>query len=224
LPDKIDWSPDGKFIATIDLTSKQEPPRIFLVSSETGEKRVLTSPPAQGDGDDQPAFSPDGQTVAFLRYTVNTSDIYLVPVMGGEPRRLTFDDKQSSCPVWTQDGREIVFTSDRGGTSSLWRIPVSGGTPERLAVGGDNVGRSSISRKGYRLAYVQTNPQSVNINRIEVPSIAGHNYSPATLIASTRTQFGPQYSPDGKSIAFGSDRSGSPEIWICNSEGRIRLS
>jgi eukaryotic-like serine/threonine-protein kinase len=220
VPFRIDWSSDGKFIATIDLTSKQEPPRIFLVSPETGEKRALTSPPAQGDGDDEPAFSPDSQTVAFLRYTVNTSDIYLVPVTGGEPKRLTFDDKKSSCPVWTPDGREIVFTSDRGGVSSLWRIPVSGGTPERLAVGGDNVGRSSISRKGHRLAYVQINPQSVNINRIEVPGTTGHKNSPTTLIASTRTQFCPQFSPDSKSIAFASDRSGSPEIWMCDSEGR----
>ena len=220
VPFRIDWSPDGKFIATIDLTSKEEPPRIFLVSPETGEKRALTSPPAQGDGDDEPAFSPDSQTVAFLRYTVNTSDIYLVSVTGGEPKRLTFDDKKSDYPVWTPDGREIVFTSDRGGVSSLWRIPVSGGTPERLAVGGDNVGRSSISRKGDRLAYVQISPQSVNINRIEVPSATGHDHSPTTLIASTRIQFCPQFSPDGKSIAFGSNRSGSPEIWMCDSEGR----
>jgi Tol biopolymer transport system component/predicted Ser/Thr protein kinase len=219
-PSKIDWSPDGKFIATTDLISKQEPPRIFLVSPETGEKRMLTSPPVLGDGDYEPAFSPDSQTVAFFRRTVNTSDIYLVPVMGGEPRRLTFDDKQSTCPVWTPDGREIVFTSDRGGTSSLWRIPVSGGTPERLPVGGDNVGRSSISRKGHRLAYVQTTPQSVNINRIEVPGTTGHNNSPKTLVASTRAQFSPQFSPDGKSIAFGSHRSGSAEIWMCDSEGR----
>ena len=40
------------------------------------------------------------------------------------------------------------------------------------------------------------------------------------MIGSTRTQNSPQFSPDGKSIAFASERSGSPEIWMCDSEGR----
>ena len=154
-----------------------------------------------------------------------TSDLYLVPVIGGEPRRLTFDNMLFHGPAWTLDGREIVFSSNRGGTPCLWRIPASGGTPERLAVGGDNVGRSSISRKGHRLAYMQ-GFQSVNINRIEVAAATSHNNPPTKLIGSTRTQWGPQFSPDGKSIAFGSDRSGSPEIWMCDSEGLnpIRLT
>jgi eukaryotic-like serine/threonine-protein kinase len=224
--DRIDWSPDGRSIATPDRNSKEEPRSIFLVSPETGEKRVLTSPPARSVGDADPTFSPDSQTLAFVRWdTLITSDLYLVPVIGGEPRRLTFDSMLISGLAWTLDGREIVFSSNRGGTPCLWRIPVFGGTPERLAVGGDNVGRSSIARQGHRLAYVQ-GFQSVNINRIEVAGATSLNNPPPTLIGSTRTQSGPQFSPDGKSIAFQTDRSGSPEIWMCDSEGLnpIRLT
>jgi Tol biopolymer transport system component len=218
-PDRIDWSPDGKFIATPDVSSNQGPRSIFLISAETGEKRALTSPPARSVGDAGPVFSPDSQTLAFVRWdTLITSDLYVVPVMGGEPTRLTFDNVLFHGPAWTLDGREIVFSSNRGGTPCLWKIPASGGTPERLAVGGDNVGRSSIARTGHRLAYMQ-GFQSVNINRIEVATATSLNNPPTKLIGSTRTQWGPQFSPDGKSIAFESDRSGSHEIWMCDSEG-----
>jgi len=120
--------------------------------------------------------------------------------------------------AWTSEGREIVFSSNRGGTPCLWRISASGGTPERMAVGADNAGRLSISRNGHRLAYSQGTRNS-NIYRIELPGAGGHNNSPVQLIGSTRTQSSPQFSPDGKSIAFSSDRSGSPEIWTCDSEG-----
>lgn len=217
--DRLCWSPDGKFIATPDLNSKQEPASIFLISPESGEKRALTSAPAQSDGDDDPSFSPDSQTVAFVRwYTANTSDLYLVSVMGGEPKRLTFDSMLISGLAWTPEGREIVFSSNRGGTPCLWRISAYGGTPERLAVGADNAGRLSISRSGHRLAYSQGTRNS-NIYRIELPVAGGHNNSPMKLIGSTRTQSSPQFSPDGKSIAFSSDRSGSPEIWTCDSAG-----
>lgn len=218
MPDRIDWSPDGKFIASPDLSLNQGPLTIFLISPETGEKRALTSPPAQSDGDYDPVFSPDSQTVAFVRWYTNTSDLYLVPVMGGEPRRLTFDNVSIIGLAWTPDGRDIVFSSNRGGTPCLWKIPASGGTPERLAVGGDNADQPSIPRKGHRLAYAQGS-RSINIYRIELPGATGHTIPPTKLIGSTRTQGGPQFSPDGKSIAFGSDRSGSPEIWTCDSEG-----
>ena len=104
-----------------------------------------------------PVFSPDSQTVAFVRRAaVLSSDIYLVSVNGGEPKRLTFDNVLFSRLAWTANGREIIFSSTRaGGDFSLWRISVSGGTPERLAVGGHYVPSVSISRKGNRLAYVQ---------------------------------------------------------------------
>jgi len=64
-------------------------------------------------------------------------------------------------------------------------------------------------------------PISFFLGRIRLFALPFHSrsLSPTSLIASTRAQSGPQFSPDGKKIAFGSNRSGSPEIWICDSEG-----
>jgi eukaryotic-like serine/threonine-protein kinase len=221
------WSPDGKFLAYLDRSSSQTV-GIWLLSVENLDRRQLTWPTEQNLFDMFPAFSPDGQTLAFVRLSSgNVSDIYLAPIGGGEPRRLTFDNRQIDGLVWTPDGREIVFPSDRGGGYGLWRTSVTGGTPERLAVGGDNDfspplspqgNRLAISRQGNRLAYVQ-GAFDTNIWRIEIPKSKGRSSAPTKLIASTNLDQAPQYSPDGRKIVFESTRSGSYEIWVCDSNG-----
>ncbi len=104
------------------------------------------------------------------------------------------------------------------------RVAVSGesrlraATPERVSVGGDNAANPAISSRGNRLAYEQRS-QNINIWQIEVPTATQPSRSATKLIASTRVEAGPQFSPDGTRIAFGSDRTGSSEIWVCDSAG-----
>jgi eukaryotic-like serine/threonine-protein kinase len=218
------WSPDGKFLAIRDKSSIRDPNSIFLLSTETGEKRKLTSPPAHYFGDGFPAFSPNRQTLAFTRASSGqVNDIYVLPVPGGptsvgEPRRLTFDEREIWGLAWTPDGSSIVFSSNRAGSQSLWRISATGGAPERLAAAGDNAYSPSISSHGARLAFSQRLADT-NIWRTSGPSSKGLRVPPARLISSTQVESSSQFSPDGKRIAFGSSRSGSEEIWVCDSEG-----
>ena len=223
----LSWSPDGKFIAAAESFAKKKPSHIVLFSPETGEKRNLTTPPDQYWADSTPAFSPDSKSVAFVREnTPITGDIYVVSVTGGEPRRVTYDNARHTFSnaivggvAWAADGKEIIFSSTRGGTPSLWRVGISGGEPERLAVGGDNTFYPSTSLRGNRLAYTQMSG-GTPIYRIEVPPAKGQHGQPVKLVASTREDQSPRYSPDGKRIAFQSDRSGNLEIWMCDSEGQ----
>jgi Tol biopolymer transport system component len=216
----LDYSPDGKFLAILDKGSQQEPFSIFLLSVDTGEKRRLTEPPAGTLGDSAPAFSPDSKSLAFVRaVSAGVFDIYLIPVVGGEPRRITFDNTQVKSLAWTSDGREIVFTSWRGGSiSNLWRIPAAGGRPEQVVGVGQRVFSPSISRQGNMLAYTQS-LDDMNIWRLEVPGQGGRTGPPTRLISSTQWEVGPAYSPDGKRIVFASDRTGSWELWVTDSEG-----
>ena len=120
--------------------------------------------------------------------------------------------------AWTANGRDLVFASIVGSpesSSSLWRVSASGGTPERLPVGGDDAANPAISIRGNRLAYEQRRQDS-NIWQIELPTSTRPVHSAAKRIASTRHEAGPQFSPDGTRIAFHSDRSGTFEIWICD--------
>ena len=93
----IDWSPDGKYLAVPDQDSSDQRPGIFLLSVETGRKRRLTAPPGQAIDDREPAFSPDGSTVAFQRYSASSvTHIFSVPAAGGEPTQLAFISRRTA--------------------------------------------------------------------------------------------------------------------------------
>src|SRR5499433_30191 len=222
----IHWSPDERWLVVSDKTSAEEPFSLFLLSPETGEKRRVTSPPASVVGDCSPAFSPDGQRLAFVRViSALVGEIYLVSVNGGEPKRLTFDGAGVSNLAWAPNGREIVFASRLGGKNRLYRIPVEGGGAEWLAATGSEAQYPAFSRDGSRLAWRQ-NTSDEDIFRLALKS-GSENVPPvASLIVSTALEASPRYSPDGKRIAFVSNRSGSDEIWVCGCDGEnpIRLT
>jgi Tol biopolymer transport system component len=159
-------------------------------------------------------------------HDVLIGDIFVVAIDAGEPQQLTFLGHQTSIGsnfsglAWTTDGKDIVFSAGaiEGINSSLWRVRVSGGVPEKISeLGGVNAAEPAISRQGHRLAYrmITTN---TNIWQIRLPVMNYQASVPVKLISSTRYQDAPQYSPDGKKIAFASDRSGSSQIWVCNSD------
>src|SRR5262249_42173075 len=76
----LTWSLDGGWLVISDRSSTEEPLGLFLLStSQTGEKRRLTSPPVKSVGDTDPALSPDGHTLAFVRLVgYGASDLYLL--------------------------------------------------------------------------------------------------------------------------------------------------
>jgi len=222
------WSPGGNSLAIIDKGSSDEPVGIFLLSVETGEKRRLTSPPAKWIRDSDPAFSPDGHSLVFCRSTgYSGGDLYLLALSDsgvpmGEPERLTFDNRGTFGPAWTPDGHDIIFASGDDFSRNLWRMAASGpGKPaRRLASVGEAGSQPAISRQGRRLAYTHALLDE-NIGRVGV-SPEGKIGAPASFISSTRLDCCPQFSPNGKRIAFSSgrsSRSGAYEIWVCNSDG-----
>ncbi len=218
--DGLAFSLDGKFVAVPDKNSPAEPFSIVLISTESGEKRKLSSPLAGSVGDNTPSFSPDGSQLAFSRMSgQGIEDIYVMRAEGGEPRRLTFDNRDIRDLDWTADGREIVFISNRQGDVGLWRVFASGGAPERLMTAvGYNIARLSVSRKGDRLAYAQQFLDT-NIWRVELAGTNQKVSAPTMLISSSKSDSAPQYAPDAKRITFSSDRSGSVEIWACEADG-----
>jgi serine/threonine protein kinase len=210
----VTWMPDGKSLLASIQEKNATPSSIFQVSMD-GEMRKVTSLSAIGPGDGQPAVSPDGQTVAFIRYG-NLSDLYVSPVAGGEARRLTNELQLINGLVWINN-REILFSSNRAGGRTLWRIAADGRSEPQPVPGVE--GEASFPAIAYpaklrpRVAY-QRAAFDFNIWRLEV-SVA----PPAPVIASTRTDTSPKFSPDGKRIVFGSDRSGYLEIWVSSSDG-----
>ena len=211
----LSWSPEGKSLLVRDRSSPEEQPGVFVLSIDNSEKRRLTSSPeTTTHGDRTAVFSPDGRMVAFERSRGwGVSDIHLVPTANGQPTRLTFDKGNPEGLTWTADGNEIIF-SRRG---ALWRISASGGTPQRLmGIPGRQI-QPVISLTGRRLAYVERT-YNTDIWRVDTQAPLDRRL-PQKFIASTRLDASPQFSPDGKRIVFFSNRSGSGEIWVCDSDG-----
>jgi len=224
----LSWSPDGKVIAFPDKNPESMITSIHFLSVESLEKRKVTTVPKGYLADWCGAFSPDGETIAFTRYTSEgVADVYVMSVSGGEPRRLTFDQRQVPGLAWMPDGKSIVFSSTRGGSLQMWRIALEGGTPEFLSFGGDNplpgtLRPFAVSRLGHRLAYVKTSEDS-NVWRFEIPWGTRPVSRPVKLIASTQHETGPQFSPNGRKIAYEAYRSGTYEIYVCNADGSADL-
>jgi eukaryotic-like serine/threonine-protein kinase len=215
----LSWTPDGKYLAFSGQPAPKQPNGIFLLSMETLQARQLTTPPEGFLGDSTPAFSPDGKLLAFVRGASSRDvELYVMPAQGGEPKRLTFDNRSSRSLAWTADSRWIVFSSWFYGGLKLFKIPAAGGTPEQLEVGTEFASTLAISRQGDRLAYSQEF-RDTNIWRIDLRG-ATTKSNHIKLISSTRQDYSPQYSFDSKKIAFTSGRTGSNEIWVCDADGQ----
>jgi tol-pal system beta propeller repeat protein TolB len=118
------FAPDGEAIALTTYNGKNNMD-IGVGSVLGGELQLLTSDPAN---DYQPAWSPDGQTIAFFSERDGTPSIYLMDVDGNNQRRLTTGDKPELEPAWSPDGTKIAFVSSKGMLLSNIYIVNSDGT------------------------------------------------------------------------------------------------
>jgi len=221
------WAPDGRWLIVPDDPGGGQPPGLFLVSVDTGEKRRLTSAPGW---DADPALSPDGRTLAFVREVdVGLDDVYRLSLTQalqpqGEPERLTYENRLVQSPVWTRDGKEIVFSSGAWwGERNMRRVVVTerssqSGYRPRATSFGEDATTLAVSPSGGRLAYARLS-QIVNIFRLELSPTGSTIGTPQRVTASTRVDYLPDFSPDGEKVAFTSTRSGSQEIWVCDIDG-----
>ena len=212
------WSRDGKYLAAADGGAKAAAggTRIFYISVESGERRESKIElPGQYILD--PTFSPDGKELAFIGGPgFLSNDVYVASVNGGKARALTSLRSQMGRADWTPDGRELVFDSDHQGTSTLWRISRAGGEPQPLGIAADNANEPAIAPHGNRLVF---SLYAVDTNIWKVPLSPTDHAAPSKMIASTRQDSDPAFSPDGSRLAFTSNRAGSFEIYIAASDG-----
>jgi len=232
---QLSWFPDGRFLAVVGRKYRGGPNTIFLLSVDDGEMRPLTSPRDRTWGDGVPAVSPDGHWLSFARSTAKYSDpahLYFMPLSdrktaAGAVRQVTPQETDVTGLAWTSDGQRLVFPSQRG----LWSVTLHGKVPEPLMLPGYNPRYPAISAEGHRLAFVDSYTKNLDIRRVGGPtvtnkrSIVAHP-APTRLVSSTQLDTNPQYSPDASRIAFTSTRSGTQEIWVCDSDGSnpVRLT
>ncbi len=219
------WSPDGKWLVA---SGSQEPPWddvLLRISTATGEARPLTTLPPRTMGDMSPAFSPAGTTLAFSRLlSWGRSELCLLPltqdlVPAGDVRKLETGSTWNASAAWLPDGRRLVFSTGSMDAPYLARINAAGSARAHRLLGTGDYGwmpsLASAADGRVRLVYTQ-HFESVNIWRT---SLDGSG-PPVGLITSAHWSYEPAWSPDGKRIAFLSDRTGFGEIWVADADGR----
>ncbi|HET9397703.1 MAG TPA: LpqB family beta-propeller domain-containing protein, partial [Sphingomicrobium sp.] len=117
----------------------------------------------------EPAFSPDGQQVAYSVKTTNLvadeqqSDLWRTAWHGAKPQRLTYTpDNNEWMPQFSPDGRWLAFLSDRGGEDAktqVWVMPAKGGKAKQVTKFPEGVEDFALSPDGRRLAVIAWDPE-----------------------------------------------------------------
>jgi Tol biopolymer transport system component len=221
--DQLSWSPDGRWLAAARVRAEGETTResggIHLLPASGGAPRALTfpSPPTF---DQTPALSPDGRSLAYFSceavgnpacdLRVLSLDAERRPV--GASRRLSSERVWSEGLAWTRDGRSIVYGVY---VDHLWRVRADGTSPaERVELAGPGAQAPFTVTSRDRLGFLRS-LQDFDIHRYQVGDAAA-----TPLIASSGVEINPQYSPDGRRIAFESAREGDVSgVWLADADG-----
>lgn len=160
--------------------------------------RSLTAP---GEQATDPAWSPDGQTLAFVSRRSGNADIFLINADGSEQRQLTADPADDHAPAWSPDGRTLVFASARAGASQLYTIGADGAGETRLPGAGPGADQPAWSPDGQGILYVSGEDESGNLS-VRLVAAGGAQDSVVRRTENPLQYHGqhylaPAWSPDG---------------------------
>lgn len=130
---------------------------IYRTNKKGGDVVRLTSHAAD---ENTPHLSPNGKWVAYTGSYDGNSDVFIISINGGQPKRLTFHSSRDTVIGWTDDNKYVLFTSYRetqnGRTGQLYKVSVDGGLPEKVMEA--SVANGDLSENGRYLAYNPHHP------------------------------------------------------------------
>ncbi len=201
----LDVSPDGKQIV-FDLLGD-----LYLLPIDGGKARRLTSGRAF---DVQPRFSPDGTQIAFTSDRSGGNNLWRIGVDGKNPVQVSKEDfRLLNNPVWTPDGRRVAFLATRNNRRTAWMQRADGSdsvqpaSPQNIPLDEiwfDPLGRYTVFRSQGGAA----GTRRLTIMRTGVDTVA------RPLLQSRFDTFAMVVSPDGQWLAYVSNESGSPEVYV----------
>ena len=209
---QLSWSPDGRSLAYSAIGSGASS-FIHVLRLDSLSKRVLPRPPRCADAG-TPAFSPDGRQLAFVcTSSLAVYSVYVTDSSAANPRLLGSLQGNPRGLAWSTDGRGLILANDSADGSALWLLTLRGAL-SRLPLSEEALG-PGLAATPQGSAFVRER-QRVELWRVDLTSAAD---SGGALVDASSSQLVPEYSPDGARVVFQSGRSGSPEIWLADSDG-----
>jgi len=202
-------APDGRSLAYASLEAGNWD--IYLREIGSGKIRNLTGGCLEDDT--QPAFSPDGEWIAF-RSQRDGGGIFVISATGDSIMRLT-PAGYFFHPAWSPDGRKILCTRENvadpaertAGSRQLWAFTVGDG--EQRLITSDDVAQPQWSPHGRRIAYWGKR-QKAQRDIWTMPALGGE---PVDVTNDEHLDWNPIWSPDGRYLYFLSDRAGGMKLF-----------
>jgi serine/threonine protein kinase/WD40 repeat protein len=219
----VEWfpsiSPDGEWVVYAGEASGH---RHIFMQSVGGQKSYDISGVDSAGDDDQPAFSPDGNRLAF-RSTREGGGLF---VMGRTGERIKKVSSRGFKPAWSPDGKRLAFTIENVELnpqnslmlSELWTVDVE--SEEARVLYARDAAMPSWSPNDRRIAFTSRIGPPLQVDVWTIPASGG---KPTPVTSDSATDWNPIWAPDGRYLYFSSDRDGSMNLWrvrIDESSGR----
>jgi eukaryotic-like serine/threonine-protein kinase len=176
-------------------------------------------------------LSPDEKSIAFDRTEEANSDVWVLDLVRGVPSRITFDPATDNLPIWSPDGRRILWPSRRSGNFDLYIKAASGsGQDEKLITMGTVNGWATDWSRDGKFALYQRPGDTTGQDLWIAPQgtgASGEPQKPFPYLASPFNEGNGVFSPDGHWIAYESDESGRPEVYVQGfplTDQKVRIS
>ena len=205
----VDWSPDGRSIAF--SAEADGAGGLFAVAPDgSGLRRLSTAPPLAMP-DHQPAWSPDGTRLAFVRQDPadGTRDVYEIASSGAAQRITALRLYRLHGLTWAADGRDLVYSTTQQDRRVLMRWDRNARIAVPLGLEGSAPARSADGSLVYALMR----------SHISVAHLAPGGATPERLITSVGSDREPHDSPRAAGPVVVSRRANEPELWLAPRDG-----
>ena len=224
-------------IVFISLRSDGRNSEIYRMDPDGKRLRRLTEQPGY---DGAPAWSPDGQKITFMSFRDQHrlqerapiyGEIYVMNPDGTNPINLTQSEERPDFgSSWSPDGKQIVFTSAEhfnwgpGLRKDIWVMDADGGNPRDLTNHDAEDRDPDWSPNGMQIAFESNRNRDWEFEKIEVRNwevyvMDADGTNPINLTNHLATDGSPDWSPDGRRIAFSSNRDGNSDVYVMEADG-----
>jgi TolB protein len=208
------WDPLGEYL--LYQTYRSGYADLVMQSLRSANAPIF---PARGTADNQnflPVWSHDGSKIAYMSNRDGNTEIYVMNRDGSGARRVTNHPASDSTPTFSPSGTQLAFTSDRAGSPQVYVVNLDGTGLVRLSTESNWCDRATWSAPPRNeIAYACRSGGGFEIRLFDFTTRTS-----TTITDGIGSNESPAFAPNGRHIAFTSDRSGAPQIYTIARDGR----